>query len=82
VVKTTVYLSEDLKHALEKLAKRRGRSEADVIREAIRHEVAQSEPPPTFPVFHSGRHEPFAERDEELLDATGFGLETPGSADL
>jgi ribbon-helix-helix CopG family protein len=74
VVKTTVYIPEDLKHALQHVARLRGRSEADVIREAIRHEVAQSEPSPTFPVFHSGDLEPFAERDEELLDATGFGL--------
>jgi hypothetical protein len=73
MVKTTVYLPLDLKHALEQLARRRGHSEADVIREAIRHEVAQSEPTPTFPVFHSGSREPFAERDEELLEATGFG---------
>jgi hypothetical protein len=82
VVKTTLYLPEDLKHALENVARRRGRSEADVIRDAIRHEIAESGPPPTFPVFHSGRQEPFAERDEELLDATGFGLRAPGSADL
>lgn len=82
MVKTTVYLPEDLKDALANVARRRGRSEADVIRDAIRHELAESEPPPTFPVFHSGNREPFAERDEELLGATGFGLSASGSADL
>lgn len=77
MVKTTVYLPRELKGALDRVAKRRGRSEADVIREAIRHEVTRAEPEPTFPVFRSGNREPFAERDEELLDATGFGSAHP-----
>lgn len=73
MVKTTVYLPEELREALARAARRRGQSEAQVIRDAIRREVVDSEPEPTFPVFHSGKRIPFAERDEELLEATGFG---------
>jgi hypothetical protein len=73
VLKTTVYLPADLREALARAAARRGQTEAQVIRDAIRHEVIDSEPAPTFPVFYSGKREPFAERDEELLEATGFG---------
>ncbi|TDD97250.1 CopG family transcriptional regulator [Jiangella asiatica] len=73
MVKTTLYLPDDLKRAVETLARTQGRTEADVIREAIRREVTEHEPPASFPIFHSGHHEPFAERDEELLKQTGFG---------
>lgn len=76
MVKTTIYLPEDLKRRVEQLAERRGVSEADVIRAAIAHEVADEpaeHPVRLFPVFHSGNRQPFAERDEELLGELTFG---------
>ena len=44
--KTTVYLPVELKTALRRTAQRRGASEADVIREAIRAAVADDRPRP------------------------------------
>jgi len=69
--KTTVYLPEDLKSALGRIAVYRGRSEAELIREAVRELVRDSEPPrPRLPLFSSG-DPTLAERiDEELA---GFG---------
>jgi ribbon-helix-helix CopG family protein len=69
--KTTVYLPEDLKAALERIAREKRRSEAELIREAIRALVKDSEPPrPRLPLFSSG-DPTLAERiDEELV---GFG---------
>ncbi len=69
--KTTVYLPEDLKFALGRLATERGRSDAELIREAIRDLVQDTEPPrPRLPLFSSG-DPTLAERvDEELA---GFG---------
>lgn len=76
MVKTTLYLPEELKRKVELAARRRGVSEADVIRAAITREVGEEPVPDAaarFPVFHSGNREPFAERDEELLNEIGFG---------
>ena len=69
--KTTVYLPEELKSALGRIAREKRRSEADLIREAIRALVKDSEPPrPRLPLFSSG-DPTLAERiDEELV---GFG---------
>ena len=69
--KTTVYLPEDLKSALGRVAAERGRSEAELIREAVRELIRNSEPPrPRLPLFSSG-DPTLAERvDEELA---GFG---------
>ncbi len=69
--KTTVYLPEDLKSALGRIAAEKGRSEAELIREAVGELVRDSEPPrPRLPLFSSG-DPTLAERvDEEL---TGFG---------
>ena len=64
--KTSVYLPEDLKEALAREAARRGASEADVIRAALRDAVAR--PAPAAGLFEA---EPFAERVDDLLD--GFG---------
>lgn len=75
MVKTTLYLPEELKRKVELLAERRGVSEADVIRAAITREVGEEptgDPRSRFPVFRSGNREPFAERDEELLGEIGF----------
>ena len=71
--KTTVYLPEDLKSALGRIAAQRGRSEAELIREAVGELVKDSEPPrPRLPLFSSD-DPTLAERvDEELR---GFGGE-------
>jgi predicted transcriptional regulator len=65
-VKTTVYLSDDLKAAVEREATRRGVSEAEVIRQAISALVTR--PAPQFGIIEG---EPIAERADELL--AGFG---------
>lgn len=64
--KTTIYLPADLKEAVEEEARRRGCSEAEVIRNAVREAVQRPEPAAGFLDV-----EPFADRVDELLD--GFG---------
>jgi len=70
--KTTVYLPDDLKAALERTAEETGKSEAELIREGIKQVVEQRvPPPPRFGIFESG-DPTLAERVDELL-AEGFG---------
>ena len=64
--KTTVYFPEELKEALSREAKRRGCSEAEVIREAVAAVVSRPEPTPA--ILDA---EPFADKADELL--RGFG---------
>jgi Arc/MetJ-type ribon-helix-helix transcriptional regulator len=69
--KTTVYLPEALKAALERTAEAEQRSEADLIREGValvveRHLVRE----PLLPLFESGQPD-LAEHMDEALD--GFG---------
>lgn len=64
--KTTIYLPDELKAALEREARRRGVPEAEVVRAAVEKEVTR--PKPRAGLFAS---EPFAERADELL--VGFG---------
>jgi len=73
MVKTTVYLPEDLKASLERLAAEQGRSEAELIREAIRALVGSGAPArPRIPLVATGLGDPnAAERIDEFLD--GFG---------
>jgi hypothetical protein len=69
--KTTVYLPDDLKDALERASAAQGRSEAELIRQAVR-DLTQGleQPKPRLPLF-SGGDPTLAERfDEELR---GFG---------
>jgi len=69
--KTTVYLPDDLKDSLERAAVVQGRSEAELIREAVRELVRQLEPPrPRLPLFSSGDATLAQRVDEELR---GFG---------
>lgn len=65
-VKTTVYLPDELKRALERQAARLGQSEAEVVRRAIA--AAVQRPRPRAGLFAA---EPFAGRSDELLE--GFG---------
>lgn len=70
--KTTVYLPEELKSSLERLAGNEGRSEADLIREAICDKVeAQRRPKPILPLATSLGDPTYSERVDELLE--GFG---------
>ena len=69
--KTTVYLPDELKDRLSELATISGRSEADLIREAITSLTAGVERPrPRGTVFDSGEGG-LAERVDEALG--GFG---------
>jgi hypothetical protein len=71
MLKTTVYLPDDLKRALERIAAARGCSEAELIREAVRtltHEAAA--PRPRLPLFKSGKRR-LAEHVDQAL--AGFG---------
>ena len=65
-VKTTVYLPDDLKRALEVEAAASGCSEAEIIREAITARVGSA-----TPAAGILGGEPLAERGDELL--VGFG---------
>jgi hypothetical protein len=69
--KTTVYLPDDLKAALERTSAATRRSEAEIIREGIRL-VTQREasPKPKLPLFASGDPELSLHVDEALA---GFG---------
>lgn len=69
--RTTVYLPDDLKRALEAAAAARGCSEAELIREAIQALTAATPPPrPRLPLFKSGKPT-LAERIDAAL--AGFG---------
>jgi len=71
VTKTTIYLPDDLKQAVARIAAASGRSEAEVIREAIAALVHASERPrPRGGLFASGESS-LAENAEEAL--AGFG---------
>ncbi|MPZ52725.1 MAG: ribbon-helix-helix protein, CopG family [Acidimicrobiia bacterium] len=64
--RTTIYLPDELKKAVEQEAARRGESEAEVIRRAIGDAVRRPRPRPG--IF---RGDPIAEHADEFLD--GFG---------
>jgi hypothetical protein len=55
VRRTTVYLPDDLKAALERTAAGQGRREADLIREGVRLVTERhATPEPRLPLFESG----------------------------
>ena len=71
MIKTTLYLPDDLKRALERRAEEEGRPEAEIVREALRT-MLTTKLRPTVPLFDDGLGDPTAsERVDELLD--GFG---------
>lgn len=74
VKRTTIYLPDELKARLESVARSQGRTEADVIREALTRALdEQAAPRPRLPLVEStGRTTNWAERVDELLDE-GFG---------
>ena len=69
--KTTLYLPDELKRELARIALTRGCSEAALMREAMQSLAAQAAPPrPRLPLFKSSKPR-LAERvDDELA---GFG---------
>lgn len=69
-MKTTLYIPDDLKRAIELESRRRGVSEAEVVREALREKLLEGRVSPRSGIF-AGR-EPIAGRVDELL-AEGFG---------
>jgi len=71
VFKSTIYLPEALKRRVERLAKRTGRSEAEVIREALERLTGAEAPRPRGALFESGDPN-LSERVDELLKK-GFG---------
>jgi len=70
--RTTVYLPDALKAALERTAAAQGTSEAEVIRSALAAATAEEGiPAPRAPLFSSGKPGIADRVDEEL--AKGFG---------
>ena len=67
--KTTVYLSLELKTAITRVARRRGVSEAEVIRDSLLRAVGDDRPRPRGGLFASGA--PVARQADDHL--TGFG---------
>ncbi len=69
--KTTVYLPDELKDSLEMESRSQGRSEAELIREAVSSLIEGVTPPkPKLPLFSSGDPTLADRVDEELK---GFG---------
>lgn len=72
MVKTTLYLPEELKTRIERRAREQKQSEAEVIRSALDESLPPLAPPrPRLPLFDSG-DPTLAERVDEIL-AEGFG---------
>ena len=67
--KTTIYLPDELKRAIKRAASRRGTSEAEVIRDALRSVVGGERPRPRGGLFSSG--DPIARDADRHL--AGFG---------
>ncbi len=67
--KTTVYLPAELKAAIKRAARRRGVSEAEVIRDSIRVAVGNERQRPRGGLFASGA--PIAREADDHL--AGFG---------
>lgn len=72
MLRTTVYLDEDLALAIRRLADREQRSQAEIIREALRRYLEQANKrrgplkPSGVGAYRSGRHDVY-KRAEELL---------------
>ena len=73
MVKTIIYLPEELKEKLARTSASEGCSEAELIREALRKALEDRLPPkPRIPLSENGLGDPsVAERTDELLK--GFG---------
>ena len=74
VKRTTIYLPDELKARLETIARAEGRTEADLIREALARALDERQAPrPRLPLAApTGRSTNWAEQADERL-AEGFG---------
>lgn len=74
VKRTTIYLPDDLKAQLEAAARAEGRTEADIVRQALADALRRRTPRrPRLPLAEStGQTTNWAERVDELL-GDGFG---------
>jgi len=72
MLRTTIYLDEDVALAIRQLAVREQRSQAEIIREALRQYLKragkrrESPKPSGIGAYRSGRHD-VSQRAEELL---------------
>jgi Ribbon-helix-helix protein, copG family len=76
MVKTTLYLPDELKHDLEETARRRGISEAELYRQALQAVVDSDQPRPQGGIFQSKGGPGTSDlslRVDEVLAETGFG---------
>ena len=71
--KTTVYLPDELKARIARVADEQQRSEADVIRTALAEYTTRERPRPRAPLARGTRRTNVAEHVDELLEQ-GFGL--------
>jgi Arc/MetJ-type ribon-helix-helix transcriptional regulator len=71
--KTTIYLPDELKKRVEKVARTSGKSEADVIRDAINAATRDAgAPTPRIPLMERGLGDPtIAENVDALLESFG-----------
>jgi hypothetical protein len=71
MTKTTVYLPRELKQALTRTARQRGRSEADLLREAVAKVTGAADAPaPRLPLFRAKGRSIADDIDRAL---SGFG---------
>ncbi|MBV9119607.1 MAG: CopG family transcriptional regulator [Chloroflexi bacterium] len=71
-MKTTIYVPDELKAALQRRAQIERRSESDIIREALRQATAGfTSPRPHFPIGEGAGPSDLSERVDEYLN--GFG---------
>lgn len=70
---TAIYLPEEMRAGLERISQAEGRSEADVIREALERAIDErTAPGPTLPLCAQELGDPTAsERVDELLEGYG-----------
>jgi predicted transcriptional regulator len=75
MVKTTVYLDEDIMHSLRALSERRFKPQAELIREALRKFTAAEKPPlpEGLGMFDGGYSDTTARRQEILKGAARSG---------
>lgn len=68
MIKTTVYLDTDVALSLRRMAESEGRSQAELIRDALETYTRKAKPPklPGVGEFHSG-HTDTSERGREIL---------------
>lgn len=81
--RTTIYFEPDLEVLLKREVHRQRRPMASIVREAVHAYLAREPPqaPPGAGAFASGRRDT-AERVDEILAETGFGVATSVEAPI